>query len=143
MTDNEDWLGLSDPDEAAAAKGPALVIPSAKGPRELTVCEQMHRMDDNPAINRLVFTEADDETGEESWAKPARGDPINEARRWQKIMKWPVVPSISEAMAYKANAEAVRLSKWRARLAAAQADDDRFGCSNLDGKQQPPGGSQP
>ncbi|WP_338830440.1 hypothetical protein [Bradyrhizobium sp. 27S5] len=123
MTDT-DWLGFEDPVERRAAQGPALVIPATLGPAELLVLEQMHRMGDDPACNRVLFVDTDEASGEEIWAPPAKGDRIDEGERWKAIMRWPVIPDIRDAEAFKANALAARLAKWWDRLKAARAEDE-------------------
>jgi len=122
MTD--DYLGLEDSAERVAASGPALMVPSKVGPRELIVLEEMHRRDDDLACNRLIFTEVDDVAGEERWATRARGDENDEASRWKTIMGWPRIPTVEEAQQFKANALAARLARWWDRLAAARAEDE-------------------
>lgn len=132
MTDEPiDYLGLGDPAEQGAAQGPALVVPAKMGPRELAVAEQMHRLGASLAANRLLFTVADDVTGVEDWAPKARGDHFDEAERWKAIMRWPRIPTVDEAQAFQHNARVARLAKWWDRLAAARADDERFGYDEL------------
>lgn len=126
MTEPEDFLGFGDPADKRASRGPAFYAPPMATTRELFVFEEMHRKGsaDFPGAGEILFTCEDEETGEEIWDPPAAPAFRDEAKRWQRIMKWPTVPTVAEAVAFQNNAVAALLSAWWDRLAAARAEDD-------------------
>ncbi|MCU1340395.1 MAG: hypothetical protein JWO19_5976 [Bryobacterales bacterium] len=112
----EDLVSSDDDDSANPPAGPALMLPAKMGPMELLVAEELHRRDDLPAANTIVFTMLDEETGVEI---------LEEGERWRKIMGWPTVPSIEDAQAFQLNVRRARLAKWWNKLRDAKAEDDK------------------
>jgi hypothetical protein len=112
---NEDYLGFDDPAERFAATDPALVSRPPLGPRELIVSEELHRKDDFPACNRLLFVMVTAE-GEEVLEEPLV---------WQRIMGWPREPTVEEVQQFQLNARVARLARWWDRLAAARTADEQ------------------
>jgi hypothetical protein len=112
---SEDFLGLEDPAERLAATGPALISHPPMGPCEIIVAEALHRKEDEPACNRLIFVAVNDETGEEA---------LDEAEDWARIMGWPRPPTVEEVQQYKINAKTARLARWWDRLSAARTADE-------------------
>lgn len=138
----EDYLGFEDPVERQAAQGPAFIVTEPLGPRELKVYHDM-MLAVPRAAREMVFTATDETTDEELWEVNPPPRYYHGGEHWQKIMDWPTVPTIEEAMAFKFNAQVSTLAAWWPRLAAARALDEEFGYSNLEDRQNPPGGSQP
>lgn len=123
MTD--DWLGLEDDGERKAAAGPAFVVGPRSGEREALVQEQMHRAAarDFPGAGEVLFI-ADDGNGGECWDPPQPPDFADEGERWKRLMKWPVIPSIADALQFKISAERACEAAWWGRLSEARAADD-------------------
>jgi hypothetical protein len=90
-------LNLEPDDDGAPKPGAALYIGDFMGDRELLITEGMHReaARDFPGSGLCMFTQLNDETGEEFWDE-------GEGARWQRLMKWPREPTIEEAMAWQA-----------------------------------------
>ena len=135
MTDT-DWLGFEDPAERKAAQGPAFFASAPKGPRELAVYEAMMRGAPHSATT-VLFTRIDEETGLEEWDAAPPPAYFDGGEAWMKILKWPTAPTIEQALAAQINARASLLGEWWTRLAAARAQDDALGYTELDDKQAP------
>jgi hypothetical protein len=103
-----------DDDNSVAERQPALVVPARATQAELLVLEEMFRMSPFPGTGEMMFIDVDEETGEEMFVN---------AERWQVLMKWPRLPTISEADAWQANAEARLLATYWDRLRAAKESD--------------------
>jgi hypothetical protein len=111
-----DDLSLED-DNSAPAQRPAFVVAPAATPAELLVLEEMHRNGARPeyaGAGILLFVAIDEETGAEDWDE-------GQGAKWQKIMSWPRVPTIAEAEAWKANAEARLNAAYWDRLQRARS----------------------
>jgi hypothetical protein len=122
----EDLSSVED-DDGGPPVGPALMLAAPCGKRELIVFEQMHRFGvrDFPGSHQIIFTSEDPETGEQTWDPPKSPGFYRDDLHWRKIMSWPVIPEIAEAVAFQANAEAALAAAWWDRLALArQADLD-------------------
>lgn len=92
----------------------------------------------HPAANRVLFVDTDEASGEEIWAPPAKGDRVDEGERWKRIMRWPRIPTIEEAMTFKLSVQQARLAKWWERLREARDLDERLDLTGPDDKQKPP-----
>jgi hypothetical protein len=112
MTD--DYLGFGDEAERRGAVDFALISHPPMGPCELIVAEQMHRKQDAPECNRILFATVTDDGVEV----------LEEPLAWQRIMRWPREPTVAEVQQFQLNARASRLAAWWERLAAAKAEDD-------------------
>lgn len=110
----EDYLGLGDEAERRAQQDPGFIVRPAMGSQELITAGAMHRKADLPACNKLLFITVLDDGSEV----------LEEGQTWQRLMRWPVEPSIAEVQAFQANARARRAVEWWDRLAAAKAKDD-------------------
>jgi hypothetical protein len=97
-----DDLSLDPDDDGAPKRAPALYVSPPATFAELFAMEQAHReaARDYPGAGEIIFTAMNDETGAEDW------DEEKSARHWQRLMKWPRLPTITEALAFQANANA-------------------------------------
>jgi hypothetical protein len=114
-----DDLELEDEEDGAQAPAPAFYVSPPATEAELILIEQMHRTGARPEFRGagvMIFTRDDEETGVETWDEGA-------SARWQAIMRWPREPTIAEAMAWQANANARLLALFWDRLEAVSAGE--------------------
>jgi hypothetical protein len=101
------------------APEPALTVGQPLADRELIISERCYReaKRDFPGAGEVIFTMTDEATGEEVWdTSPATigqgtTGQITEAAKWRKIMGWPIDPTVAEALAWQANANARAAAK--------------------------------
>jgi hypothetical protein len=108
----EDFLGFEDASERRAARGPALVVGTPMGDCELRTAEALYRRHGGAPV---LFTRT--EEGVEEW------DSSEEAARWQRLLGWPVTPSIEDALAWVANRRAMALAAGWEEMREARAAD--------------------
>jgi len=99
------------------------MLPAKMGPTELMMHHKMGR--NAPlAVRTILFVGADEETGAECWEEIGPPTFYDGAAAWQKIMGWPVKPTVEQASAFKDHACAAYLAEWWDFLAAAKREDD-------------------
>ena len=87
-----DYLGLNDDDDPRK-RSPALVVGQPMQNHELVAAEALYRRGSKVTggASLVLFTNATD--GVEEWDAP------EEAERWRRMMAWPVIPTVEDALA--------------------------------------------
>lgn len=83
-------------DDSGPQTPPAFYTFPPATPAELLVRERIFRFASSLAVKAILFTREDD-AGEEVWDDQA------EAEKWMRILAWPTLPSIADALAFKAH----------------------------------------
>lgn len=108
-------LALERDDAGAPPPGPAFVVGQPLPDRDLQIAERCFReaARDYPGSGLVLFTQRDEMTGEEVFdVSPLAigqgvGPQLGEAAKWRAVMTgWNRDPTVSEAMAWQANANA-------------------------------------
>jgi hypothetical protein len=110
-----DYFGLSDSDEIAKARGPALVVGPPMRNHELLAHEWMHRHSRAPEVHgasEIIFVEEDGELGAEQRTK------------WQALMNFPRPPTAEECLQFKLHRQALLTRAYWESMRAAVAKDD-------------------
>jgi hypothetical protein len=118
----DDLVGTDD-DSGQPPPGPALMLRAKMGPTELMMHHKMG-LKAPLAVRTILFIGSDETTGAECWEPIEAPTFYDGAAVWQKIMGWPIKPTVAEAQAFKDHAAAVYLAEWWDLLAAAKREDD-------------------
>jgi hypothetical protein len=89
-----------------------LISPPILPDIELVAAEKSFRQCEAPGSNKIVFTSEDEETGAEIFEN---------AETWQRLMGWPRLPTIEEALAWQAWAIATMGAEMFFAIQAARA----------------------
>lgn len=126
MSDQPDFLGLKDPDQVLAERGPALVVCATAGGHELRMLDAM-RLDPSEEARdhwRVVFT---DENG--NWeAYDGRSKIENRSEEiWRVRMGWPpgAWPTPADVDQWIGHRRALLFAKWQPRLQWAREQDEK------------------
>lgn len=115
---NEDWLGLTDPQERRDAQGPAYLCVARLGDNELRTFHDMSRRDTVVECGKMVFTTEREDGVEE----------LEEAETWRSVLGWDQrcrVPTLDEVLQFQTSMRTARIARWFDRLAAARALDEQ------------------
>jgi hypothetical protein len=122
----EDFLGLSDPDQVRAEQGPALMVGATCGGHELRMLDQMRREPGEEFRDhwRITFTDENDQ-----WEAYDGRSKIEHQQPeiWRVRMGWPVgtVPTPADAMQWIDHRRARLIVKWAPRLTWARDQDEK------------------
>jgi hypothetical protein len=126
MSDENDPLGLNDPDQVLAEQGPALVVCATAGGHELRALDEMRR-DPDEAVRDHWRIPFEDENGE--WEKYDGRSKLEhqQSELWRVRMSWPVgtTPTPADVDQWLAHRAALLMNKWSPRLAWARNEDEK------------------